>query len=772
MSLLLDALKKAAEQKAEKSREESREGRPSDETQLNLPREDISELEQADEALARRARRAGRDETELDQSELTELKTGLEQDQQQREQSDETGLDASADEDADLSEVGHVPAAGQDKQETQLEIGEETITQAPSLSDQMQTGEDETIIFAEEDVADFLGEPALIRRDPKPSEDETDLSQLAETRDDTQLKSAPPDADETGLSKFGEDEDESKLNVAVPDEDETGLSRFGEDEDDSHLRVAAPAEDETDLSQVIREDDDLQTGRSRLADEGVDDTDDEDPSLQPQNEDMSLLLVERDDTDISTRTSATDPRHPGHLASLAAAEATVTGGIGLVEKADQTSTVMAGSDSTATTSMSPGRGNDSTLTRSDSTSTRTYAPDNYDRTLMKLPNEDASKLFAGMKAEADVVMTPDYAKKVFQSKSSAQRLQHYKFYSGIAIVILLTIGIFGLFEYQYESDSIDTSLRPLKRDPMPGVIKQQSNQESSSLFANNATEEVDSRTLEIIENLQTQGQGVIASGETVQDESGSADVTATVETPSQPVAVSDSQTDSSEPLARVDTTQKQAVAEEAVSKVVDKPASNLQITSSKRLEEKSILLREAYAAYQTGNDGVALDKYNEVLKLDPGNRNALLARAAINVQNNNSNAAINDYQALLLANPKDSLAMTSLVSVASLSPEESESQLKLMIRDEPDSPYLNFALANVYGAQNRWQEAQGLYFKALERNPGDANYAYNLAVSLEHIAKPRVAIAYYQRALDNYETSLTTFSKDVVNQRLELLRKL
>ena len=70
MSLLLDALKKAAEQKAEKSREESREGRPSDETQLNLPREDISELEQADEALARRARRAGRDETELDQSEL------------------------------------------------------------------------------------------------------------------------------------------------------------------------------------------------------------------------------------------------------------------------------------------------------------------------------------------------------------------------------------------------------------------------------------------------------------------------------------------------------------------------------------------------------------------------------------------------------------------------------------------------------------------------------------------------------------------------------
>jgi tetratricopeptide (TPR) repeat protein len=95
-----------------------------------------------------------------------------------------------------------------------------------------------------------------------------------------------------------------------------------------------------------------------------------------------------------------------------------------------------------------------------------------------------------------------------------------------------------------------------------------------------------------------------------------------------------------------------------------------------------------------------------------------------------------------------------------------------MIRDEPYSPHLNFALANAYGAQERWREAQGYYHRALENNPNDPNYAYNLAVSLEHISQPRSAISYYQRALKNYDNGLATFSKDVVDQRLELLGKL
>ena len=161
-----------------------------------------------------------------------------------------------------------------------------------------------------------------------------------------------------------------------------------------------------------------------------------------------------------------------------------------------------------------------------------------------------------------------------------------------------------------------------------------------------------------------------------------------------------------------------------------------------------------------------------MLEADPSNRNALLARAAIYMQNGNSDAAVKDYQALLLANPKDSMAMSSFLAVASISPQDTESQLKLMILDDPQSPHLNFALGNAYGAQKRWKDAQKHYFQALQNNPADPNYAYNLAVSLEHISQSGSAVTYYQLALDNYANGVATFSRDVVAQRMEVLGKL
>jgi hypothetical protein len=154
MSLLLDALKKAAQQKAEKSREDIPEAETSDETIVVSAPEDISELEAAEEVLPSSQRELG-DETELDAS---VLQTQLEDTRLER-SADETGLKTP------------------DPTETGLEIPDSTETRQADLSTQMQTGEDETIVFAEEDVSDFLGEPELVNRDVQ---DETDLSQLIE----------------------------------------------------------------------------------------------------------------------------------------------------------------------------------------------------------------------------------------------------------------------------------------------------------------------------------------------------------------------------------------------------------------------------------------------------------------------------------------------------------------------------------------------------------------------------------------------------------------
>ena len=729
MSLLLDALKKAAQQKAEKSRqEEALTASPSDEAVLAPAAEETTVLEADAGNNMQQSQRDAEDETELDTS---QFQARLERTQIEREDSDDT----------------------------ELEIPDTAQTQAPSLSAQMQTGEDETIVFDAVDVSDFLGEPELVRRETKNHDDPTDLDQ-------TEYQAYHSAVEAEGASDATEiDQTEHQTYHSAVEAEGTG--------------------DATEIDQTEH-----QTYHAVVEAEGSGDiTDVQHDALQ--DEDMSLLLVDHDDTNL------TDPHTPQGIAQVLASDDTAMDELALVDTTqhripdDITDTAAPAQTSTAsTTGIAPetqitqGATTrvDSTSTCMDSTSTRTYAPDNYDRTLMKLPSDDESKIFAGMKSDSDVVMTPDYAKKVFRSKSSAQRMQVYKVYTGIAVVVLLSIGIYGIFEFLEQSDSIDSSLRPLKRDPMRGIIKPEVLSQDTNLFTGSG---VNARTIEIIENADNSDEiiaadegviideGVVADEGVIADETAATDEVAmvenTAEVDSSPVvaeSVVPAQAGSVATTPVASTIQEEAAAAEAESS-----SSTLEIISSSQVRQKDLWLREAYNAYQSGDYNRAMKLYNQVIEVDPGNRNALLARAAINVQNNSSTAAIKDYQALLLRNPKDSLAMTSLITVANLSPRKTESQLKLMLRDEPDSPYLNFALANAYGAQNRWQEAQGYYFKALENNPQDPNYAYNLAVSLEHIAQPLAAVSYYQRALANINNSLATFNREIVSQRVETLAK-
>ena len=739
MSLLLDALKKAAEQKAAKSRQDAPTEILSDETLIVPAEEDTSALESSARNSLQQSQRDNEDETELDAS---EIQTQLEQHRVERKESEDT----------------------------ELGIPDSTQTQSPALSAQIQTGEDETIIFAADDVSDFLKEPELVSRE---SQDETDLSQLA--------------SEATDLSQTALQQDSAGSVDDLSNEDDTDISRPLQPGERTDIPAPTDAGDETDISQhQLQADSTGQQVEPTSADEtDAGQSNDAEVSEATADDDMSLLLVDRDDTNLTSRTSPTNSQTPqNHTQVIDSADSNLDD-LALVDvtqhqiPSDVTETAAATQTNATTGISSATQTSQGTTTRIDSTSTQTYAPDNYDRTLMKLPSDDASKLFAGMKSDTDVVMTPDYAKKVFRSKSSAQRMQVYKVYSGIAVVILLSLGIYGAFEFQEQSNNIDTGLKPLKYDPMPGIIKPEDIRQDSSLFAESGA---NARTIEIVESADNTSEigvadeGVIAAEETVANEGVIADEAEDVAIRETTPEVGSSAV-IADPVAAVQaeavkTTQIASVTQaEAAAVQSESNSSTLEIISSNQVEQKDLWLREAYNAYKSGNYNLAMTRYNQVLEVDRGNRNALLARAAINVQNGNSNAAIKDYQTLLLRNPKDSLAMTSLIAVANYSPRESETQLKLMIRDEPDSPYLNFALANAYSVQNRWQEAQGHYFKALENNPGDPNYAYNLAVSLEHIAQPQVAVSYYQRALDNINNGLAIFNREVVSQRMETLAK-
>ena len=821
MSLLLDALKKAAEQKAEKSRQAEADmaasaSKPAPET-IDKP-DSVVDSAQATES-------AAEDDTQLTAGNLDQT------------QSKKIPRDSSSTED-DTNLTGNVydqtqikssdPESSSHDDDTEIQLPRSLLSDTGNVNEQ---DDDDTQGLKFGDEAKDGAEDTELTG-VKPTDTETEDVQLG-VRDkplaeDTELTNTGPDevqeAEAKGRSQpVADDTDISVTGLSgVFDEDETVLltdDDVGDFMGDGTPRAESPDQSdqlsEPPQPEISKSDDDSGFGSSIdddvteiRASSGTSEVDSEPvPQDDAGQEDYSISLFDRDHSELaggadpselsledqaSTQNTSGDysislfdedmtPLAPDLTKSdespkeitdpdLAQADKTGLRSLALIDISESSldedythSDVTAPSQITA--DLEPPS---KTITRQDSTSTQTYAPDNYDRTLQRQEGRDTSKVFSGMKSESGDVLTPEHAKQIFHSKSSSQGLQNFKIYGGLSIIILLVIMGVGLFQLEAESESIDNALRPLKRDPMPGLIRNIADEGFTNVFAGS---EVDAQTIKLIENAETVSGSEEVVIEIATEEAVAIEIPEDTE-PRQNQPVQATEESQETEIADLQTMTEDNFAIIDGSQIGNDSTGIIEISSSRKITQKDLLLREAYTSYQEGKDDLALLKYNQVLENDPGNRNALLARAAINVQGNNIDLAIHDYQTLLIANPKDSLAMSSMAAIANYSPQQAESMLKLMILDEPDSPYLNFALGNAYGAQNRWQEAQGQYFAALENNPGNPNYAYNLAVSLEHIEKPDVAIRYYQRALDNYNNGLATFNRDVVDQRLEMLRQL
>lgn len=179
-------------------------------------------------------------------------------------------------------------------------------------------------------------------------------------------------------------------------------------------------------------------------------------------------------------------------------------------------------------------------------------------------------------------------------------------------------------------------------------------------------------------------------------------------------------------------------------------------------------LERAYAALQSGNYEEAKRGYSAALRSDPRNRNAHLGLAAIAVSEGDMYRAAELYANLLRLNPRDTAAQAALISLQeNVDPLRSESRIKLLLREEPQAPYLHFTLGNLYAEQGRWAEAQSAYFNAYRLQPENADYAYNLAVSLDQLSKSRNALDYYRRALELAGVSRAAFEPAVVLARIQ-----
>jgi len=184
-------------------------------------------------------------------------------------------------------------------------------------------------------------------------------------------------------------------------------------------------------------------------------------------------------------------------------------------------------------------------------------------------------------------------------------------------------------------------------------------------------------------------------------------------------------------------------------------------------------VQSGYASYQAGDLSSAHAEYRQALREEPGNRDALLGLAAVEMRAQRYEQAEAYYQRLLEADPRDPHAHAGMLALRGqrIDPVHAESRIKTILAADPDANVLYFTLGNQYAQQGRWAEAHQAYAKAHAADSENPDFAFNLAVSLDQLRQPGPALEYYRRALELAGKRAAHFAPEAVRQRVQQLSR-
>ncbi len=183
------------------------------------------------------------------------------------------------------------------------------------------------------------------------------------------------------------------------------------------------------------------------------------------------------------------------------------------------------------------------------------------------------------------------------------------------------------------------------------------------------------------------------------------------------------------------------------------------------------MIRKGYQAFQNGDFRAAGQAYGRALRRAPKSRDALLGIAATAHAQGELEQASRYYQTVLQLNPRDSVAQAALLSLkGNLDPIQSVARIRILLDQHPQADYLHFGLGNVFAGQKQWPAAQESYFKAYSLRPINPDYAFNLAVSLDHMSQRGSALQYYERALELADADRAGFQVSDVLARIQAMR--
>ncbi len=224
------------------------------------------------------------------------------------------------------------------------------------------------------------------------------------------------------------------------------------------------------------------------------------------------------------------------------------------------------------------------------------------------------------------------------------------------------------------------------------------------------------------------------------------------------------------PLKKQSSQSRRAESNTVETEAIASKSASIKVSKANTQSGVSPVLMGAYDAYNAGNDTQASKLYKQVLQRDVRNVDALLGLGAIAQRQGRELDANGWYGKVLELEPRNSIALNfTLASILDNQPQNdainNESRIKNLLAKQPDDANLHATLGNFYADLNQWSAAQPSYFEAYRLN-ASADNAYNLAISLDQLGKPTLALPYYQRALQLAQSTSSNIDKAALQARI------
>ena len=184
---------------------------------------------------------------------------------------------------------------------------------------------------------------------------------------------------------------------------------------------------------------------------------------------------------------------------------------------------------------------------------------------------------------------------------------------------------------------------------------------------------------------------------------------------------------------------------------------------------KQAAIAAAWQALRDDSLELSEQLYREVLTLDPNQIDAWVGLASIASRRGDPASAQQHYERALRVDPNDPVARSGLLQLRGGASIDQESALRNAIASGRAGAAAHFALGQVLAAQGRWAEAQQAWFDAYAADPGNPDYAFNLAVALERIRQPMAALDHYRKALDAARARPSRFDTAQAQARIAVL---